>query len=69
MKNTTCYIIFNKEDRTRWGMADSYKRVIPLCKYLLNNIKSANNFTIVWNESKGIKEDNLKEFCIKNNII
>ena len=56
-------MVIDKEENKRWAIADSFEKFIPMCKYLLKNIKGAKDFTVVWTDGTKIKERNFAEFC------
>lgn len=57
------YMVIDKENNTRWAIADSFEKFIPMCKYLLKNIISSKDFTVVWTNGIKTKERNFAEFC------
>ena len=57
------YMVIDKENNTRWAIADSFEKFIPMCKYLLKNIIGSKDFTVVWTNGVKTKERNFAEFC------
>ena len=59
------YMVIQKDgDKTiKWGVADSIERFMPICKYLLKNIISSKDFTVVWTNGIKTKERNFADFC------
>lgn len=63
MEKKVVYMVIDKENKTRWATADSFERLVPVCKYLRKNIKGSDAFTVVWSNGTETKEKNFKEFC------
>lgn len=59
------YMVIEKdgEKAIKWAISDSIEQFIPMCKYLLKNIKGSKDFTVVWTDGTKTKEKNFKEFC------
>lgn len=59
------YMVIQKdgEKAIKWAIADSIEKFIPMCKYLLKNIKSSKDFIVVWSDGIKTKERNFAEFC------
>lgn len=57
------YMVIDKEKNTRWAIADSFEKFIPMCKYLLKNIIGSKDFIVVWIDGTKTKERNFAEFC------
>lgn len=45
------------------AVSDSIDNFIPMCKYLLKNIKGSKDFIVVWTKGMKTKERNFVEFC------
>lgn len=57
------FIVFEKENKTRWGSAVNLEQFCKICKFLKQNIKGANTFTVAWFDEKEIHEQNFIDFC------
>lgn len=60
-----CYIIFDKENKIRWGIADNLKGAIKIIEYLLGNIIDGKFFTIAWKDGENVVEENIKHFYMR----
>lgn len=59
------YMVIQKdgEKAVKWAVTDSIEKFIPMCKYLLKNIKDSKDFIVVWSDGIKTKERNFTEFC------
>lgn len=59
------YMVIQKEGEKaiKWAVSDSIDNFIPICKYLLINIKGSRDFIVVWTDGTKTKERNFAEFC------
>jgi len=59
------YMVIQKDGEkvVKWAVSDSIEKFIPMCKYLLKNIKDSKGFIVVWTDGTKTKERNFSEFC------
>lgn len=59
------YMVIQKEEEKdiKWTVSGSIDNFIPMCKYLLKNIKGSKDFIVVWTDGTKTKERNFAEFC------
>jgi hypothetical protein len=61
--NILRFIVFDEENKTRWGSAAELQQFYKICKFLKQNIKGVNNFTVAWFDEKEIYKQNFVDFC------
>lgn len=62
------YIVIDKENNTRWAVANSFEKLITVCKYLKKNIKGSDKFYVVWIGENKSKEISFFDFCTLQEI-
>lgn len=66
--NITKFIVFNKETNSKWGSSVNLEHFCKICKFLKQNTKGVNTFTVAWFDEKEIHEQNFIDFCETHKI-